>query len=155
MPGYRSLSSNSLDTARLEAASTTKAKLQNGDIANWSAAAGRNFGRSHALASRGRKARTRAVSGRRCGTLQVNGMDVGATLVSEGLAVRFVCGATSCEAAASLVLMQPSKIATHNRGEKKTSRTILIGIGPPKCAFTSKAGAMEYQARSCRQPLLG
>jgi len=34
--------------------------------------------------------------GRRCGTLQVNGVDVGATLISEGLAVRFVCGATSC-----------------------------------------------------------
>jgi endonuclease YncB( thermonuclease family) len=34
--------------------------------------------------------------GRRCGTLRINGVDVGATLVSEGLAVRFVCGATSC-----------------------------------------------------------
>ena len=34
--------------------------------------------------------------GRRCGTLQVNGVDVGATLITEGLAVRFVCGATSC-----------------------------------------------------------
>jgi endonuclease YncB( thermonuclease family) len=34
--------------------------------------------------------------GRRCGTLRVNGVDVGATLISEGLAVRFVCGATSC-----------------------------------------------------------
>lgn len=34
--------------------------------------------------------------GRRCGTLQVNGVDVGATLIAEGLAVRFVCGATSC-----------------------------------------------------------
>jgi endonuclease YncB( thermonuclease family) len=34
--------------------------------------------------------------GRRCGTLQVNGVDVGATLISEGLAVRFGCGATSC-----------------------------------------------------------
>jgi endonuclease YncB( thermonuclease family) len=34
--------------------------------------------------------------GRRCGTLQVNGVDVGATLISEGLAVRFVCGTTSC-----------------------------------------------------------
>ena len=34
--------------------------------------------------------------GRRCGTLRVKGMEVGATLVSEGLAVRFVCGATSC-----------------------------------------------------------
>jgi endonuclease YncB( thermonuclease family) len=36
--------------------------------------------------------------GRRCGTLRVNGVDVGATLVGEGLAVRFVCGATSCPA---------------------------------------------------------
>jgi endonuclease YncB( thermonuclease family) len=34
--------------------------------------------------------------GRRCGTLRVNGVDVGATLIGEGLAVRFVCGATSC-----------------------------------------------------------
>jgi hypothetical protein len=34
--------------------------------------------------------------GRRCGTLRINGVYVGATLVSEGLAVRFVCGATSC-----------------------------------------------------------
>jgi endonuclease YncB( thermonuclease family) len=36
--------------------------------------------------------------GRRCGTLRVNGVDVGATLIGEGLAVRFVCGATSCPA---------------------------------------------------------
>ncbi|WOH48189.1 thermonuclease family protein [Bradyrhizobium sp. sBnM-33] len=34
--------------------------------------------------------------GRRCGTLRVNGVDVGSTLINEGLAVRFVCGATSC-----------------------------------------------------------
>jgi endonuclease YncB( thermonuclease family) len=34
--------------------------------------------------------------GRRCGTLRVNGVDVGSTLIGEGLAVRFVCGATSC-----------------------------------------------------------
>ena len=34
--------------------------------------------------------------GRRCGALQVHGVDVGATLISEGLAVRFVCSATSC-----------------------------------------------------------
>jgi micrococcal nuclease len=34
--------------------------------------------------------------GRRCGTLRVNGVDVGASLIGEGLAVRFVCGATSC-----------------------------------------------------------
>jgi endonuclease YncB( thermonuclease family) len=34
--------------------------------------------------------------GRRCGTLRVNGIDVGSTLINEGLAVRFVCGATSC-----------------------------------------------------------
>ena len=34
--------------------------------------------------------------GRRCGTLRVDGVDVGATLIGEGLAVRFVCGATSC-----------------------------------------------------------
>jgi len=55
--------------------------------------------------------------GRRCGTLQVNGVDVGATLISEGLAVRFVCGATSCPK-----LPRPwcrcrlYRIATHNRG---------------------------------------
>jgi len=36
--------------------------------------------------------------GRRCGTLRVNGVDVGATLIGEGLAVGFVCGATSCPA---------------------------------------------------------
>ncbi|MEH2611818.1 thermonuclease family protein [Bradyrhizobium sp. AZCC 1693] len=34
--------------------------------------------------------------GRRCGTLRVNSVDVGSTLINEGLAVRFVCGATSC-----------------------------------------------------------
>jgi endonuclease YncB( thermonuclease family) len=34
--------------------------------------------------------------GRRCGNLRVNGVDVGSTLINEGLAVRFVCGATSC-----------------------------------------------------------
>ncbi|WP_145963571.1 thermonuclease family protein [Bradyrhizobium algeriense] len=34
--------------------------------------------------------------GRRCGTLRVKGVDVGSTLINEGLAVRFVCGATSC-----------------------------------------------------------
>jgi endonuclease YncB( thermonuclease family) len=34
--------------------------------------------------------------GRRCGTLRVSGVDVGSTLVGEGLAVRFTCGATSC-----------------------------------------------------------
>ena len=34
--------------------------------------------------------------GRRCGTLRVNGVDVGSTLINEGLAVRFACGATSC-----------------------------------------------------------
>ena len=34
--------------------------------------------------------------GRRCGILRVNGVDVGSTLINEGLAVRFVCGATSC-----------------------------------------------------------
>jgi endonuclease YncB( thermonuclease family) len=34
--------------------------------------------------------------GRRCGTLLVNGVDAGSTLIDEGLAVRFVCGATSC-----------------------------------------------------------
>ena len=36
--------------------------------------------------------------GRRCGTLRVNGVDVGSTLINEGLAVRFICGATSCPA---------------------------------------------------------
>jgi endonuclease YncB( thermonuclease family) len=34
--------------------------------------------------------------GRRCGTLRVNGLDVGTTLIREGLAVPFLCGATSC-----------------------------------------------------------
>jgi endonuclease YncB( thermonuclease family) len=34
--------------------------------------------------------------GRRCGTLRVNGVDVGSTLIGEGLAVRFACGTTSC-----------------------------------------------------------
>jgi hypothetical protein len=28
--------------------------------------------------------------------LRVNGVDVGATLIGEGLAVRFTCGTTSC-----------------------------------------------------------
>lgn len=34
--------------------------------------------------------------GRRCGTLIVDGRDVGDILISEGLAVSFVCGDTSC-----------------------------------------------------------
>ncbi len=34
--------------------------------------------------------------GRSCGTLKVNGRDVGQTLISEGLAVPFVCGANAC-----------------------------------------------------------
>jgi endonuclease YncB( thermonuclease family) len=34
--------------------------------------------------------------GRRCGTLKVNGRDVGTILIAEGLAVPFQCGATSC-----------------------------------------------------------
>ncbi|WP_457939808.1 thermonuclease family protein [Mesorhizobium sp. 10J20-29] len=34
--------------------------------------------------------------GRSCGVLSVDGRDVGDTLVSEGLAVRFVCGSTRC-----------------------------------------------------------
>jgi endonuclease YncB( thermonuclease family) len=36
--------------------------------------------------------------GRRCGTLRINGVDAGETLISEGLAVPFACGATSCPA---------------------------------------------------------
>ncbi|MDK4724983.1 thermonuclease family protein [Rhizobium phaseoli] len=34
--------------------------------------------------------------GRSCGTLLVDGKDVGSILISEGLAVPFVCGTTSC-----------------------------------------------------------
>ena len=34
--------------------------------------------------------------GRSCGTLRVDGRDVGDILISEGLARRYVCGATSC-----------------------------------------------------------
>ena len=34
--------------------------------------------------------------GRNCGTLKASGRDVGAILIAEGLAVSFVCGATSC-----------------------------------------------------------
>jgi endonuclease YncB( thermonuclease family) len=34
--------------------------------------------------------------GRRCGTLKANRRDVGATLISENLAVPFVCGQTRC-----------------------------------------------------------
>jgi endonuclease YncB( thermonuclease family) len=36
--------------------------------------------------------------GRRCGTLKANGRDVGETLIAEGLAVSFKCGATRCPA---------------------------------------------------------
>ena len=36
--------------------------------------------------------------GRRCGTLKANGRDVGAILISENLAVPFVCGQTRCPA---------------------------------------------------------
>jgi endonuclease YncB( thermonuclease family) len=34
--------------------------------------------------------------GRRCGTLNAGGRDVGAILIEEGLAVPFVCGGTRC-----------------------------------------------------------
>ncbi|MGR9299968.1 thermonuclease family protein (plasmid) [Rhizobium leguminosarum] len=34
--------------------------------------------------------------GRYCGTLLVDGRDVGSILISEGLAVPFICGETSC-----------------------------------------------------------
>jgi micrococcal nuclease len=34
--------------------------------------------------------------GRDCGTLKANGRDVGDILIEEGLAVPFICGATSC-----------------------------------------------------------
>jgi endonuclease YncB( thermonuclease family) len=34
--------------------------------------------------------------GRSCGTLSVDGRDVGQTLIAEGLAVSFICGATRC-----------------------------------------------------------
>ncbi|MEI9409910.1 thermonuclease family protein [Mesorhizobium salmacidum] len=34
--------------------------------------------------------------GRSCGSLFANGQDVGDALISEGLAVPFICGATSC-----------------------------------------------------------
>ncbi|NEI65023.1 thermonuclease family protein [Rhizobium leguminosarum] len=34
--------------------------------------------------------------GRYCGVLRVDGKDVGSTLISEGLAVPFICGQTSC-----------------------------------------------------------
>ena len=34
--------------------------------------------------------------GRSCGTLRADGTDVGETLISEGLAVPFICGRTSC-----------------------------------------------------------
>jgi endonuclease YncB( thermonuclease family) len=34
--------------------------------------------------------------GRRCATLMADGKDVGSVLITEGLAVRFVCGATHC-----------------------------------------------------------
>ncbi len=34
--------------------------------------------------------------GRQCGVLKANGTDVGRILISEGLAVRYVCGRTSC-----------------------------------------------------------
>jgi len=34
--------------------------------------------------------------GRSCGTLSVDGRDIGQTLIAEGLAVSFVCGATGC-----------------------------------------------------------
>ncbi|WP_315855757.1 thermonuclease family protein [Rhizobium leguminosarum] len=34
--------------------------------------------------------------GRSCGTLRVDGRDVGQTLIAEGLAVPFICGRNSC-----------------------------------------------------------
>ena len=50
--------------------------------------------------------------GRRCGTLQVNGADVGATLISEGLAVRLRMRRYKLsQAATSLVLMRAGHVA--------------------------------------------
>jgi len=34
--------------------------------------------------------------GRECGSIRVDGRDVGSVLISEGLAVRYICGRTSC-----------------------------------------------------------
>jgi endonuclease YncB( thermonuclease family) len=34
--------------------------------------------------------------GRKCGVLTVNGENIGKTLIAEGLALEFFCGATSC-----------------------------------------------------------
>jgi endonuclease YncB( thermonuclease family) len=41
--------------------------------------------------------------GRLCGTLTIGGSDVGAILIDEGLAERYVCGASSWPAAPELV----------------------------------------------------
>ncbi len=55
--------------------------------------------------------------GRRCGTLKANGRDVGAVLISENLAVPFVCGQTRCpptpKAASS-----PRGLSWDNGGQK-------------------------------------
>jgi len=44
----------------------------------------------------GTQGRAKCNHGRYCGTLTVDGKDVGSILISEGLAVPFVCGRTSC-----------------------------------------------------------
>lgn len=44
----------------------------------------------------GTEGTSRCNYGRSCGTLTVDGRDVGEILISEGLAVSFVCGDTSC-----------------------------------------------------------
>ncbi len=44
----------------------------------------------------GTEGTSRCNFGRQCGTLKVDGTDVGPILISEGLAVRYICGRTSC-----------------------------------------------------------
>ena len=55
-----------------------------------------DFSQAACACARGTEGTDACNFGRRCGTLRVNGVDVGSTLINEHLAIRFVCGATSC-----------------------------------------------------------
>ena len=84
------------EAARVARQSSKKERLRNGGFANSSAMAGPDFQQVACSCPPGTEGTNACNFGRRCGTLRVNGVDVGATLIGEGLAVRFACGATSC-----------------------------------------------------------
>ena len=54
------------------------------------------FERVACACKQGTKGTRRCNYGRQCGKLSVDGTDVGRILISEGLAVRYICGRNSC-----------------------------------------------------------